>query len=126
MEIAFLLGRLIFGGYFVLQGINHFTHKKDLTEYARAKHLPSPEIAVSLSGAILVVSGICVILGSLIDIALLALAAFLFIVSFTMHAFWKDTDPMAKMNNQINFTKNFALLGACLMLLSIESWTAFF
>jgi uncharacterized membrane protein YphA (DoxX/SURF4 family) len=122
MEIVFLLGRLIFGGYFLMQGINHFAQKKNLTEYARSKHVTSPELAVSLSGALLAASGICIVLGMLVNIALLALVVFLFITSVVMHAFWKDTDPMVKMNNHISFMKNMALLGASLMLLSVENW----
>lgn len=122
MEFVFLLGRLLFGGYFVMQGINHFVQKKSLSEYARAKHVASPDLAVSLSGALLVASGLCIVLGILVDIALVALAFFLFVVSVVMHAFWKDTDPMAKMNNHINFMKNIALLGASLMMLMIEDW----
>lgn len=122
MEIAFLLGRLIFGGYFVMSGINHFTQKKNMSAYAQSKHIPSPELAVALSGAVLFVSGACIIFGWFVTISLLALIAFLFIVSFTMHNFWKVTDPQSKMSDQINFMKNMALLGACLLLLSIESW----
>lgn len=105
-----------------MQGINHFVQKKSLSEYARAKHVASPDLAVSLSGALLVASGLCIVLGILVDIALVALAFFLFVVSVVMHAFWKDTDPMAKMNNHINFMKNIALLGASLMMLMIEDW----
>jgi hypothetical protein len=36
-----------------------------------------------------------------------------------MHTFWSDTDPMMKMNNQLNFEKNLALAAAALMLLSV-------
>lgn len=122
MEFVFLIGRLIFGGYFIMNGWNHFAQKNSLTEYARSKHVASPQLAVTLSGAILFVSGLCIILGIFVDISLLALTLFLFIVSFTMHAFWKDTDPASKMNNQINFMKNMALLGASLMMLNIENW----
>ncbi len=122
MEFVFLIGRLIFGGFFIMNGLNHFSQKKSLTEYARAKHIASPELAVTLSGALIFVSGICIVLGIFVNIALLALVVFLFITSFTMHAFWKDTDISTKMNNQISFMKNMALLGASLMILSIESW----
>lgn len=122
MEFLFLVGRLIFGGYFIVNGLNHFSQKKGLTEYARAKHITSPGLAVTLSGALLFVSGVCIVLGIFVDIALLALVVFLFIVSFTMHAFWKDTDIQTKMSNQINFMKNMALLGASLMMIVIEDW----
>lgn len=122
MEFVFLLGRLIFGGFFIMNGINHFTQKNSLTEYARSKHIPSPEFAVTFSGAILFASGVSIALGIFIPIALFGLIVFLFITSFTMHAFWKDTDTATKMNNNINFMKNMALLGACLMLYFITSW----
>lgn len=122
MEFVFLLGRIMFGGFFIMNGINHFTQKKGLIQYAQSKHIPSPEIAVSLSGAVLFVSGLSIVLGVFIPIALLGLIVFLFITSFTMHAFWKDTDAASKMSNNINFMKNMALLGACLMMFFIESW----
>ncbi len=122
MEFLFLLGRVLFGGFFVMNGINHFIQKKALTQYAQSKHIPSPEVAVALSGAVLFVSGLSIVFGIFIPIALLGLIVFLFITSFTMHAFWKDTDAMTKMNNNINFMKNMALLGACLMMLFIENW----
>lgn len=122
MEFAFLLGRLIFGGFFIMNGINHFTQKKSLTEYAKSKHIPSPEFAVTFTGALLFVSGVCIVLGIFTSIALFGLIIFLFITSFTMHAFWKDTDSADKMNNYIGFMKNMALLGACLMMYFIESW----
>jgi putative oxidoreductase len=122
MEFVFLLGRLIFGGFFIMNGINHFTQKKGMTEYAQSKHIPSPEFAVTFTGALLFVSGVSIVLGIFTSIALFGLIVFLFITSFTMHAFWKDTDPASKMNNNINFMKNMALLGACLMMYFIESW----
>lgn len=122
MEFVFLIGRLIFGGYFLLNGINHFTQKKNMTAYAHSKNIPSPEFAVTFTGALLFVSGISIILGIFIPVALFALIAFLFITSFTMHPFWKETESSNKMNSYINFTKNMALLGACLMMYFIESW----
>jgi len=124
MEIAFLLGRLLFGGYFIMSGLNHFTQKKNMTGYAQSKNIPSPEFAVLLSGAVLFVSGVCIVFGWFVTIALLALIGFLFVVSFTMHNFWKATDPQSKMSDQINFMKNMALIGATLLLLSIDSWPA--
>jgi hypothetical protein len=35
-----------------------------------------------------------------------------------MHAFWKLKDPMARMSDMVNFSKNLALLGAVLLLLA--------
>jgi hypothetical protein len=34
-----------------------------------------------------------------------------------MHDFWKETDPMMRMNQRISFMKNVALLAAILMMI---------
>jgi uncharacterized membrane protein YphA (DoxX/SURF4 family) len=39
--------------------------------------------------------------------------------TFMMHKFWKETDMQTRMNENINFTKNLALIGALLLLISI-------
>ena len=33
MEIIFLIGRILFGGYFLMGGINHFTKKEMMKGY---------------------------------------------------------------------------------------------
>jgi uncharacterized membrane protein YphA (DoxX/SURF4 family) len=52
------------------------------------------------------------------------IAIFLVVVSFGVHAYWKDTDPNMKMADTINFWKNLALLGGALFMMSIpeEFW----
>jgi hypothetical protein len=48
---------------------------------------------------------------------------FLLPVSFTMHNFWAIQDPMHKMGEMVNFTKNMALIGCALMFLAIpQPW----
>jgi len=41
MRAPFLLGRLIFGGYFIFSGINHFKKPREMAQYAAAKKVPS-------------------------------------------------------------------------------------
>jgi len=36
----------MFGGYFIMSGINHFKEKQQMTQYAAAKKVPKPGIAV--------------------------------------------------------------------------------
>lgn len=50
-----------------------------------------------------------------------ALAAFLVLAAFTMHAFWTDKDPQTKMANMVNFQKNLALAAAITMLLVLQA-----
>jgi uncharacterized membrane protein YphA (DoxX/SURF4 family) len=120
----FVLGRLILGGYFIYSGFNHFALINMMAGYAQSKGIPSPKAAVGFSGMLLLIGGLSILLGVYPTIGVVALALFLVPVTFTMHAFWKVQDPMAKMGESVNFMKNVALLGAALMLLAIpQPWS---
>jgi hypothetical protein len=45
MNIAFLIGRIIFGGYWLMASFNHFKNLNYMSEYAKAKGTPSPKLA---------------------------------------------------------------------------------
>ncbi|MBI2591610.1 MAG: DoxX family protein [Candidatus Brennerbacteria bacterium] len=119
MEIIFLIGRVIFGGYWLMSGFNHFRMKKMLEGYTASKGIPSPSFMVMFSGFWLLIIGFALVLGIYTDIALLMLAAFLIAVSVFMHDFWKVSDPNTKMMEMIHFMKNMALLGATLIMYMI-------
>ena len=46
MKAAFLLGRLMFGGLFLYNGINHLKQRQALSQYAGSKQVPNPDLAV--------------------------------------------------------------------------------
>jgi uncharacterized membrane protein YphA (DoxX/SURF4 family) len=118
-SILFLVGRVLFGGYFVMAGYSHFKNTAMLVGYAQSKGMKQGKIAVLVSGVLLVAGGLGVLFGVAIQIAVACLILFLVPVSFIMHAYWKVTDPMAKMGDMVNFNKNMALVGAALMLLML-------
>jgi uncharacterized membrane protein YphA (DoxX/SURF4 family) len=60
-----------------------------------------------------------ILVGFYVPVAVAALVVFLIPVTFMMHDFWNETDPMAKMTQKIMFTKNLALLGGALAYLFI-------
>jgi putative oxidoreductase len=120
MSIPYVLGRLVFGGFFLYNGINHFKQLEALKPYAAAKNVPNPEAAVILSGALLTASGASLILGVKPHLGALGVVAFLASVSPAMHDFWNHTDPGQKQSDQIHFSKNMALLGAALALMGSE------
>jgi len=123
MKTAFLLGRLLFGGFFLYNGINHFKEARAHTDYAAAKNIPAPGLAVSLTGVALLVGGSSILLGIKPKVGTLAILGFLLSVSPLMHDFWRDEDSDQRMNNMINFSKNLALAGAALALMSVkEPW----
>lgn len=122
MKAAFLIGRLVFGGFFLYNGINHFKQQKALAQYAGAKGVPMPDKAVISTGALMLLGGGSIILGIKPKIGVAAVIAFLAGVSPVMHDFWIHQDPNQRQNELINFSKNLALLGGALALMGIEEW----
>jgi uncharacterized membrane protein YphA (DoxX/SURF4 family) len=125
MRIPFLLGRLVFGGFFLYNGINHLKNRKMLAQYAASKHLPAPEVGVVASGAALIVGGASIITGVKPKLGALAIMGFLASASSTIHDFWRQEDPQQRQNEMIHFMKNLALLGGAMALLGVEEpWPA--
>lgn len=120
MVYLFVLGRILLGGYYMVNGVNHFKHLSMLTGYAQSKGVPMPREAVMLTGLMLFLGGLGILLGTCVELAVLMISVFLLVTTFQMHQYWKISDPMARMNEDINFKKNIALLGATLMLLAIS------
>lgn len=125
MRAPFLLGRLIFGGYFIMSGVNHFKNKGQMTQYTAAKNVPKPEVAVAATGAALIAGGASILLGVKPKLGAAGLVGFLVGVSPIMHDFWSYEDPQQRMNETINFMKNLALAGGAMALLGVEEpWPA--
>jgi len=125
VRIPFLIGRAIFGGYFILGGVNHFKQQKQLAQYAAAKKVPKPDLAVKTTGAMLLVGGTSILLGITPKLGTSAVIGFLAAVSPVMHNFWKQGQPEQRMNEMVNFTKNLALIGAAIALMAVEEpWPA--
>ncbi len=119
MSIVFPIGRVILGGYFLYSGVHHFTNLGYLGGYAEMKGAPVPKVAVVGTGALLGLGGLSVLLGVLPMIGCIFLLVFLAGVSPAMHAFWSVHDAQQRTVEMLNFTKNAALAGALLMILTI-------
>lgn len=123
MEILFILGRVIFGGYFFIAGLKHFRHVKMMSDYAGSKGVPMPRLAVLASGALILLGGLGIFTGVYVKVALALIILFLVLVTFKMHDYWNITDLSQQVPQKINFDKNIALLGAALMMFAIpEPW----
>lgn len=109
-----LAGRALFGSFFLYNGVNHFVNFKMMRDYAQAKGTPMPAMAVAGSGLMLIAGGLSLLAGMRPKFGASLIATFLAGVSPQMHAFWKETDPQARMNEMINFTKNVALAGGAM------------
>ncbi|HEY7370940.1 MAG TPA: DoxX family protein [Polyangia bacterium] len=119
MAGAFLVGRILVGCYFLMNAFHHFTQFRQMAPHVAAHGVPAPEVAVLGAGVLLLVAGLSFLLGIFPRLGVAAVVVFLVPVTLVMHSFWADRDPMLRMNDFINFTKNTALLGSSLMFLAV-------
>src|SRR5512141_2281225 len=108
MKAPFLLGRLLLGGYFLYNVINHFREHKMMAQYAATKNVPAPDFAVQATGAAMAIGGASILLGVKPKLGTAAIVGFLAGVSPVMHDFWKSEDPQKRQQELIHFTKNMA------------------
>jgi len=111
MRALHVIGRTIFGGFFLYNGINHLRNSKGMAQYAGAKGVPAAEQAVQATGAVLIGGGLSILAGVKPRQGLAAIVAFLVPVTLQMHRFWDEQDPQARQAEMINFGKNIALIG---------------
>ena len=69
-----------------------------------------------VAGLIALAGGLSVALGYHAKAGAWLLVLFLVPVTFTMHRFWAEKDPMLIQMQQVNFLKNLALLGGVLLI----------
>ena len=119
MNAIVLIGRILFGGFFLMSGINHFTKLEAMTGYAKYKKLPAAKLGVLISGLMLVIGGLYIILGYYADLGALLLAIFLVLAAVIFHNFWKETDATAKQNEMLAFMKDMALAGGALVIFAM-------
>lgn len=123
MEIAFLIGRIVVGLYWLNGAMMHFTQAQSMVPYAKMKNVPFAELAVPGTGVLLLIAALSILTGVYPVIAVTALVVFLVPVTFLMHNFWTIEDQAMKMNDMVMFTKNMAMLGYTLILLAIpQPW----
>jgi uncharacterized membrane protein YphA (DoxX/SURF4 family) len=122
-ELAHLAGRVIFSYFFILAGYRHLTQTKGIAAYYKAvSNAPMPEATVIVTGLMLLGGGFSFLLGFHPRIGAALLVAFLIPVSIVMHPYWKQTDPMARANQDAQFWKNITLAGAAIFIGANPHW----
>ena len=123
MPYLFLAGRILYGGFLLFSGIDHFRHAQVLTVHAGAKGVPAPHAMVIASGLLIIFGGLSILWGLRPTWGVLFITLFLVPTSLVIHNYWADTNPGVKQANFTNFKKNVALLGAAWMFLMIpQPW----
>ena len=118
MPVAFMTGRFIFGGFFIMNGIHHLLSSQTMAQYAAAKGVPVPEAAVVLTGLLILFGGISLLLGWHPEFGIGAIAIFLIGVTPAMHNFWAESGA-ERTADLGHFMKNMALLGGTLMFTAV-------
>jgi putative oxidoreductase len=77
MKAPFLIGRMLFGGFFLYNGIHHLMQRKAMASYTASKGVPAAAAAVTLSAIPLIVGGTSLMLGVKPKIGAVALLGFL-------------------------------------------------
>ena len=108
------LGRVLFAAIYVMSGFGHFS--KGTIGFAASQGVPLASVLVPISGILAILGGASIALGYRARVGAWLLVVFLVPVTFWIHAFWKVSDPMMAMDQQIHFMKNVSMLGGALLL----------
>ena len=122
---VFLIGRVLFSLVFIGSGLGHLTQTEGSAQYATFKKVPSPKLAVQVSGVLMVLGGLAVVVGVWMDLAGLCLAILVLIMAFVMHRFWEETDAQTKQIEMAQFMKNVSIAGAGLMIAAVSTYSAY-
>ena len=112
---AALLGRILLAGIFVISGFQKITGFEDTVGYIADKALPLPQVLAVIAILIECVGGLAIIAGWKTRWAAVAFIVFLIVITPIFHGYWASP-PDQMMEQQINFMKNVAILGGCLLL----------
>ncbi|HCT79994.1 MAG TPA: DoxX family protein [Micromonosporaceae bacterium] len=121
MDVIVLVGRILFAFLFLGSAYGHFAQRNNMAQYAGAKGVPLPMPSVLGGGVLLLLGGLSVLFGVWADLGALLLVLFLVPTAVMMHAFWKETEPQARMMEMVQFNKDIGLAGAALILLGLFS-----
>ena len=115
MNLLRLAARTMFAWIFLAAGVKTATApggRADLVE--KKLPLPNPELMVRLNGAAMVAGGAALALGIKPRLAALGLAATLVPTTYVGHQYWQQTEPAARLAQQVHFNKNVSLIGGLL------------
>ncbi len=119
MKIAFLVGRIVVGLFYLFSGVNLLLQLGAMVAFVGSRNVPFPEVAVPVSAILLLIAGLSILTGIWPVIGVVALVVFLLPVSVIIHNFWAVADPMQRAEEMYSFLLNMGLLGSGLMFLAI-------
>src|SRR5947208_6803907 len=97
MDVAMVVGRILFGLVFLGGAAGHFLQTDMLVKIVESKGLRPARALVLGSGVVQLAGASMVVLGLWADLGGIVLFAFLVPTAVLVHNFWRETDPQEKM-----------------------------
>lgn len=117
MDELWLLGRILYCSLFVGAGIGQLVDLDGSTRYAKSRGIESGARAGVVASALaFILGGISIVFGIWGDLGALLLIVTLIPLTFLMHKFWAERDPLDRQTQLSMFMKNIALLGGAVLL----------
>jgi putative oxidoreductase len=112
-----IIGRIGLAQLFLWSGYDMFAHAASQVALMQAYGMPAANILIWPTAVVEVVAGAMLILGWKVRWAALALIVFTVAATLIFHAYWSVPADQV-MNEQIEFTKNLAIVGGLLLVLA--------
>lgn len=111
------LGRLLLSAIFCMSGVNKVLHWSKTSEQMQAEGMVWVPLFLALAILFELAGGLSVLLGVRARLGALVLIVFLVPVTAIFHDFWQY-EGQAQMQQMIQFTKNSAILGGLLLVVT--------
>ncbi|NND33172.1 MAG: hypothetical protein HKN76_11325 [Saprospiraceae bacterium] len=92
--------------FFGSMGLVHFVFGKTLKKYAIEADLLNANVAVKMSGAVLIISSIALLIPKYVERGFYGLCLFLVISSLVQHKFWAKNTALDQLTELLHFSKN--------------------
>jgi uncharacterized membrane protein YphA (DoxX/SURF4 family) len=121
---AFIVGRLLVGGFYVYAGTDNLLNISSKVGYATFKGVPFPMLSITLASILILIGGMSILTGFRPIVGIYAVILFLVPVTLMMHKFWVVEDLQLRVIEWRAFLSNLALAGSALLLTGVpRPWT---
>ncbi len=102
--------RIVLAVLFSIMGILHFIFRKPMTKYAVDSGLLNADIAVRMSGVLLVLCSVLLFIPKYTMYSFYGFCIFLLLANLTLHKFWTKPNAKEQLSEFLHFVKNIIIL----------------
>jgi putative oxidoreductase len=115
-SLAFTLGRVLLGSYFLLPGLMKVIQYNGTLELMLAKSVPLAEVLLPITIAFQIGLGLLVIIGKAVRISAILLFGMTILINLYIHNFWALQGEPSFAHELQNFVKNLGIAAGLLVL----------